>query len=118
MSALDVIETREELLKAYPGCNIKVADDQKEMVAEISDGFAVAVIERSQPHFHLNMTEVYRVLRGTLHVACAGVGHVLREGDALTIVPGQIHFARCSGAPAWIEVQSSPPWTAEDHFAL
>ena len=97
---------------------MKVADDQREMVAEISDDFAVAVIERSQPHFHLKRTEVYRVLRGTLYVACGGRGHILREGQAITIEPGQIHYARCAGEPAWIEVQSSPPWSADEHFVL
>lgn len=111
-------KTRAELLNIYPGCRIKVSDDKREMLAEIRDGFAVAVIERSQPHFHLQMTEVYRVLRGTLYVACGGRGHVIRKGDEITIEPGQIHFARCASEPAWIEVESSPPWSADDHFIL
>ena len=107
-----------ELLSTYPGCRVKVADDKQEMVAEIRDGFAVAVIERSQPHFHGTMRETYRVLRGALYVACGGYGHVLGEGESLTIEPGLIHHARGVGEPAWIEVGSQPPWSPEDHHVL
>ncbi|MBZ5687375.1 MAG: cupin domain-containing protein [Acidobacteriia bacterium] len=103
---------------AYPGRQIKVAEDKGEMVAEISNGFAVAVIERSLPHFHLKTREVYRVLRGTLYVASGGEGHVLRKGDSFTIEVGQIHCARGAEEPAWVEVESTPPWSVDDHFIL
>ena len=105
-------------MQSYPGCRVKISDDSREIVAEISDNFAVAVIDRSQPHFHLTMRETYRVLRGTLYVAYAGVGHVLDEGETFTIDPGGIHYARAAGKPAWIEVTSEPPWSPEDHFVL
>jgi mannose-6-phosphate isomerase-like protein (cupin superfamily) len=118
MTEIDIEKTRAELMNSYPGCRVKIAEDKREMVAEISDGFAVAVIERSQPHFHLNMQEIYRVLRGTLYVACGGQGHVLRKGETITIGPGQIHFARAAGEPVWIEVESVPPWSADDNFVL
>jgi quercetin dioxygenase-like cupin family protein len=118
MTTIDIEKTRAELMNAYPGCRVKVVEDQREMVAEITDGFAVAVIERSQPHFHAKMTEVYRVLRGTLYVAYGDQGHVLREGEAITIKPGPIHYARAADEPAWIEVESTPPWSADDHFVL
>lgn len=115
---MDVDKTRAELMKAYPGCRVKVAPDQQEMVAEISDCFAVAVIERSLPHFHRQTREVYRVLRGTLCVACGGQGHVLQQGETIAIEPGQVHSARAAGEPVWIEVESVPPWSAGDHFIL
>jgi mannose-6-phosphate isomerase-like protein (cupin superfamily) len=118
MTDMDIERIRVELMNSYPESRVKVAEDKREMVAEISDGFAVAVIERSQPHFHLNMQEVYRVLRGTLYVACGGRGHVLRKGETITIWPGQIHFARAAGEPVWIEVESVPPWSPDDHFVL
>ena len=118
MTPIDSESTRRELMQAYPGCRVKIADDSREMVAEVSDGFAVAVIDRSQPHFHLRMRETYRVLRGTLYVAYAGVGHVLNEGESITIEPRGIHYARAAGTPAWIEVTSVPPWSLEDHFVL
>ncbi len=118
MTDVDIEKTRAELMGFYPGCRVKVAEDKREMVAEISDAFAVAVIERSIPHFHLNTRETYRVLRGTLCVACGGHGRVLREAESITIEPGQIHFARAAGEPAWIEVESAPGWSAEDNFVL
>jgi mannose-6-phosphate isomerase-like protein (cupin superfamily) len=109
---------REELLREYSGAIIKVTADQAEIIAEIEPSRAVAVIERSLPHFHVNMTEVYRILRGRLFVACAGRGHVLDPGDSLRIESGQIHSARGANEPAWVEVLSEPPWTAEDHIIL
>jgi len=118
MTDLEVERIREELLSSYPGCRVVIAEDKREIVAEISDGFAVAVIERSQPHFHVEMQEVYRVLRGTLNVACGGQGCVLRESETITIEPGNIHFARSMGEPAWVEVRSTPPWSLDDHFIL
>ena len=118
MTESEVSRISAELLQLYPGANIKVTPDRAEMVAEIEPGRAVAVIERSLPHFHRKMTEVYRGLRGTLYVACGGRGYVLGPGDALTIEPGNVHFARGAGAPAWIEVLSEPDWTPEDHLIL
>jgi mannose-6-phosphate isomerase-like protein (cupin superfamily) len=118
MNDTDVERIRSELTDSYPGTRVKIAEDRGEMVAEISDGFAVAVIDRSVPHFHLRMQELYRVLRGTLHVACGGQGYVLRAGESLVIPPGQVHFARAAGDPSWIEVVTDPPWSAEDHFIL
>jgi mannose-6-phosphate isomerase-like protein (cupin superfamily) len=115
-SQIDAI--RSELLRTYPGCRVKVTEDRQEIVAEIRNGFAVAVIERSQPHFHGTMREVYRVLHGKLFVACGGRGYVLRVGESLTIEPGLIHNGVAAGEPAWIEVESEPPWSAEDHHVL
>ena len=118
MTEIDTETTREELMKSYPGCRVKISDDKREMVAEISDDFAVAVIDRSQPHFHLRTRETYRVLRGTLYVARAGVGHVLNKDETITIEPGTIHYGRAADKPVWIEVTSSPPWSSEDHFII
>ena len=95
-----------------------ISDDSREIVAEVSDGFAVAAIDRSQPHFHLKMRKTYRVLRGTLFVASAGIGHVLSENDTITIEPGAIHHTRAAVKPVWIEVTSVPPWAPDDHFVL
>jgi mannose-6-phosphate isomerase-like protein (cupin superfamily) len=105
-------------MRDYPGAHIVVTDDRAEIIAEIAPGRAVAVIERSLPHFHRKMKEVYRVLRGTLYVACGGRGHVLGPGESLTIEPGNVHFARGANGTAWIEVLSEPPWTPDDHLIL
>ena len=65
-----------ELRAIAPGCHQKTAADQCELVAEISPELAVAIIERSQSYFHRATTEVYRVLKGALLVAHAGMGGV------------------------------------------
>ena len=52
----EIERIKAELLRDYPGAAIKVAPDQAEIVAEIDPKRAVAVIERSQPHFHRKMT--------------------------------------------------------------
>lgn len=118
MTDAEIETIRAELLNEYPGCNVVLSADKCEMVAEISDGLAVAVVERSVPHFHQETKEVYRVLRGILYVACAGRGRVLRQGDSMVIEPGESHFSQCTREPAWIEVQSEPPWSSRDHFIL
>jgi hypothetical protein len=41
MTDIEIERTRAELIKAYPGCRVKVAEDKREMVAEITDKFAV-----------------------------------------------------------------------------
>ena len=94
---MNIEEIGEELVKTYPGCRVKVAEHRREMVAEVSDEFAMAVTERSLPHFHCKTREVYRVLRGTLAVACAGLGQVLEAGETIAIEPGQIHSATAVG---------------------
>ncbi len=109
---------RRELLEQYPDATIVVAENRTEVIAELERGRAVAVIEASQPHFHAEMTETYRSLKGRLHVACAGTGYVLEPDQTLTILPGQVHHARATDEPAWIEVQSDPPWSPDDHFTL
>jgi bisphosphoglycerate-dependent phosphoglycerate mutase len=57
---------RSELLDLYPGSQIKVAPEQREMVAEITGESAIAIVDRVHPYFHREITETYRVLRATL----------------------------------------------------
>ena len=118
MTDIEIENIRVELMNTYRGCSIKISEDRREMIAEVSNGYAVAFIERSVPHFHLKMSEIYRILRGTLYVSSGGKGYVLHKGDTMTIEPGLVHFARGDGGPAWIEVESMPPWSPDDHFVL
>ena len=73
-------EIRAKLSKSYPGSHVKVAEDKCEIIVEESDGFAVAVIEKSIPHFHQKMQEVYRVLSGILYVECKAPGARFEQG--------------------------------------
>ena len=118
MESTSVEHYRSKLLLAYPGFQIKVAPDQREMLAEVTGESAISINERSEPHFHREITETYRVLRSTPLVARAGEGFVLQVGDSITITPSQIHHAKALGDPAWIEVLCDPAWRADDHFVL
>ncbi len=67
---MDVENTRVEVVSAYPGCRVKVAKIIAKWLVSVH-GPAMAVIERSQAHFHMETQEVYGVLRGTLCVSHA-----------------------------------------------
>ncbi|WP_410268713.1 cupin domain-containing protein [Desulfosalsimonas sp.] len=79
-----------ELISAYPGCHVRITEDKQ---------------------------EIYHVLRGELYVDCGGRGCFVREGESLCIEPGLIHYARTVSEPAWVEVESAPPWLSEDHIS-
>ncbi len=118
MEASLIERYRTERAASYPDALIKVAPDHREVVAELSGEQPIAITECSQPHFHTELSETYRVLRGTLLVVRAGMGLVLQVGDSITITPGQIRHAQALGDPAWIEVLCDPAWRADDHFGL
>lgn len=118
MSEEEIAEITADLLTQHPSARVKVASDRAELVAEIHPEYAVAVIERSQAHFHVKTTETYRVLRGRLYVYSGGIGQVLDEGDSFVIQPGNVHYARGARGLAWVEVLSDPPWSIEDHHVL
>ncbi len=108
----------EELQKQYPGKNIVMnpLENPTEIVCEVDPegGVAVAVIERSEPHHHLQTTEEYRVLEGDLALYIDGSEKELSEGDQFEVYPGEVHFA--IGDETWVDVKSTPPWSPEDHI--
>ena len=53
MNKLDVRHVRAELEATYPDCHVVVAEDEREMVAELRAGFAVAVTWTAADHFIL-----------------------------------------------------------------
>lgn len=91
-----------------------------ELVAELGDGVAVAVIDRSRPHFHLRAQETYELIEGRLGLVVAGKVVVLDAPLRSAVVePGVVHNAiTLNRGPAVVEVVSSPPWTASDHFEV
>lgn len=97
---------------------MNVAPDQREMVGELRGERPIVIIERSQPPYHTEISQTYRVLRGPLLVARAGMGCVHHDGDSITITPGPIHYTQAHVNPAWIEVLCEPAWCADDHFVL
>lgn len=110
------------LKRKYPGKNIvkNDASNPTEIICEVSPAseypdysVAVAVIDKSNPHFHKQSTETYEVIRGELTVKKNGAQHHLKQSESLTIFPKEIHEAK--GDETWVQVTSHPGWRLEDH---
>lgn len=109
----------------YPGKKFVVSDDgeYQEIVCEIEPAsinparsVAVAIVGKSKPHKHTEITEVYEVIRGELTLYIDGVEHVLKEDESFEIKPGVIHYAM--GDETWFYTYSTPGWTKEDHTII
>lgn len=87
-------------------------------MAELTGERAIAIIVRSQPHSHAEITETSRVLRGTLLVVCVGMGCVLQLGNSITIIKGQIHHTKYSLSRTKSRFSATLPGRADDHFVL
>lgn len=109
-----------ELKEKYPDKNIVLDDETNptEIVCEINpeNGKAVAIIDKSIPHYHNKTKEYYLVLKGNLELFIDNVRHFLKEGDTFEINPKQKHYA--IGNETWVKVSSIPPWSIEDHIIL
>ena len=77
---------------------------------------ALAVIGRSDRHYHVHATETYEIIRGTLRLNVDGKEVVLSEGESYTIEPKVRHFAASIGEPAWVMATSRPGWRPDDHI--
>lgn len=115
-----IIET---LGRRYPGKTVIKNSEEAttEILCEIEPAadhpaysVAISVIDRTIPHSHKITTETYEVLTGTLTVYVDGVPHTMKEKQTLTILPGQVHWAR--GSETWIKVTSTPGWTVRDYI--
>ena len=125
-----------QLQALYPGKPIFKNDDNNptEILCELdptSDhpdySVAIAVIDRSIPHYHQHTEELYEVLTGqltlyTCHPELVSGSqlkyqkHILHPGDSYTIKPGTYHFAE--GQETWIKATSHPGWTTNDHHLI
>ena len=122
MDAQSVIK---ELQAEYPGKPIKCLPEESpsEIICEFEPpeehpdwSRAMAVIDKSKPHFHRVMTEVYSVIRGELKLYVNNEEYVMYEGQSWQILPGQVHWAE--GNATWVEVYASPAWTSDDHVLV
>jgi mannose-6-phosphate isomerase-like protein (cupin superfamily) len=124
---MNVEKIKRQLASKYPGKSIFANPDAsgeiREIICEIEPSsdhpewsIAVAVIEKSQHHFHLHTTETYKVLQGelTLHVGEQSI--LLKPGESWQITPGNIHWAE--GKDTWVECRSVPGWTLSDHILV
>ncbi len=96
-------------------------DDPTEVVVEIwrddDESYAIAVIDRSEPHFHRESFEMYVVEKGSLLVHVDDEDHRLEPGDKLTIKPSQVHWAE--GDATRVVVHSFyRPWRQDDHILV
>jgi len=112
-----------ELSKKYPGKKIikNREENPTEIICEVDPasnhpekGIAIAVIDKSEPHYHKKTTEKYKVLKGKLIININGQDYKLQEKEELVIKPGSIHYA--IGDETWVEVYSEPGWLSEDHI--
>lgn len=115
MNANKIIE---KLSKQYPGKKIIQIHEKDtwEIICETELGFAIAVIDKSQPHYHKKLTERYEILEGELTIVKDDKKYVLKKGDEFIIEPGTIHQA--IGNETWVKVYSNPEWTQEDHILI
>lgn len=114
-----------KLEKKYPGKNIIVDEDggYSEIIVELEStkdhpghSLALAVVGKSKPHYHNISTEIYEVTKGVLTLFVDGKKFVLKQGEKMTITPGQVHSA--AGEDVWFLTYSSPGWKADDAFIV
>ena len=107
----------------YPGKNIVINKSNSEIICEVEPSsehkdysLAIAVIDKSQLHYHKVSTEIYTVLKGNLTVTKDGKDFPLSVGETLVIKPLEKHCAK--GNETWVEVKSTPGWTPLDHYLI
>lgn len=122
---MNVSRIIEHLENKYPGKSIFKNNENAptEIICEIepatehpSYSRAVAVIDKSTPHFHKETTETYKVTKGKLILFVNGERHVLKVGEELVIRPNLLHWAE--GNEVWVECYSEPGWTSKDHIVV
>lgn len=113
---MDTEKVIKQLSEKYPGKKIIKNNEENttEIICEIEPGLAIAVIDKSEPHFHKITREVYELIKGELSVYRDNKEYKLKERDKLAIELGEVHFAL--GDETWVKVYSGPAWTPEDHF--
>lgn len=118
-------ETIEALRKEFPGKTIICIPNEEnptEVIVELShdenESVAIAIIDRSAPHFHRVITEMYEIESGSLILYFDNIPFHLKEGARMDVIisPNTIHWAE--GDETRVRVTATPPWTPEDHILL
>lgn len=118
-----------QLKQQYPGKNILCIPPTgraKEIICELGPieggSRAIAVIDESEAHVHFRTTEIYDPLEDGLTLqydssdkaGCLSLtDKVLKKGETFTIRPGTVHKAK--GKAVWIQVDTFPAWSPDDH---
>lgn len=121
---MNIEEITEKLSLKYPNSCVFQNKDSNGVIVEVvveleNDGnqsHAIAVIDRSLPHFHLVIEEKYKVIKGVLSLYVDERNIILHEGDEFKIEAGKKHYA--IGDSTWVDVVATPAWNPEDHITL
>ena len=76
----------------------------------------MAVVDKIRPHYHLKLTEIYEVIRGTLIVYLGDKTYIVHKNEKIEIKPNTTHWAE--GDETWFFAHSRPGWTPEDHILV
>lgn len=118
---MDATKVIEELSRKYPGRRIIKNNEEypTEIICEIDPpgshpehSTAIAVIDKSIPHYHNKTIETYKLIKGELTLIVDGKENQLGPGDVYVVKPKEVHQA--FGNESWVEVYSIPGWTEED----
>lgn len=122
---MNILKVLEELKSTYPGKRIVLNDRNQctEILCEVEPSSAhptfskaIAVVDKTKPHFHNLTTETYEVIKGTLTLSIDGISREMKVGDTVTITPCQVHEA--TGNETWISCISKPGWKQSDHHIV
>ena len=120
---MNVQKIIEEIKRKHPNKKIILdpPDNPSEIICELEPtsedperSVALAIVGKSNPHYHKKTTEIYQAVKGSLIVWVEGEKHLLKEGEKITIEPNLVHHAE--GDEAWFLTYSKPGWTFEDHI--
>ena len=113
----------QELKKKYPSKKIILNDKKNpsEIICETEPSSkhpqysaAIAVIDKTEAHYHKKAAEIYYVLKGSLNLYIDQKKYVLGPEEFRVIPPKTTHWAQ--GKKTWVLVYSEPGWTKEDHY--
>ncbi len=92
--------------------NLTTKEDFKDM-----DFCHVTVKDKTQEHYHKELTECYYVLKGSIEMEIDGKKEKLEEGELVMIYPHTKHKAwKSSEQDAELLVICCPPWAEEDEI--
>lgn len=122
---MNVEKVLHELKEKYPNKSIFQNKDEDGKVSEIlcevdptTDhahySYAVAVADKSIPHYHKKSVETYTVTIGKLTLFVGNSIIELSEGNSYEIPVETVHWVK--GNETWFNCNSKPGWTFEDHI--
>lgn len=82
-------------------------------------GFSLALIDltESDASYHLERSEIYTVISGSVEVVIDGKSYKLQRGDVVAIPVGAVHQVKSTTSePARVLVSCIPGWIPQDHF--